>query len=70
MAETASAERPGDHQGPRRNEGVAMNAALGIDRQSFADALSDVGNNALSRPMALLRTGAQLQSVVSHLAWR
>lgn len=63
MAEASRATtRPGDEPGPRRNEGVAMNAALGIDRQSFIDALNEVANDALRRPLEVLRAGSKLQS--------
>jgi len=54
--------RPGDTSGPRRNEGVAMNTALGIDRQSFVDALGAVATDALRHPMELLRAGSKLQA--------
>ena len=49
-------------RGPRRNEGVAMNAALGIDRQSLIDAGATVVSDALRHPVQLLRAGASLQS--------
>ncbi len=39
-----------------------MNAALGIDRQSFIDALGEVANGALRQPAELLRAGGKLQA--------
>lgn len=44
-----------------RTQGVAMNAAMGIDRQSFAETWRAVFNAAVSQPRALLESGAQLQ---------
>ncbi|MFK7915561.1 MAG: PHA/PHB synthase family protein [Pseudomonadales bacterium] len=44
-----------------RSQGVAMNAAMGIDRQSFAETWRTVFNAAASQPKALLESGAQLQ---------
>ncbi len=50
------------HKGyTERSQGVALNAAMGIDRQSFADTWRELLNTAVNQPGALLESGLQLQ---------
>ena len=68
MAEARGPTRPGDERGPRRNEGVAMNAALGIDRQSFVDALRQVADRALQQPLSVFRALTDFQTELVKVA--
>ncbi|MGI9325001.1 MAG: PHA/PHB synthase family protein [Pseudomonadales bacterium] len=50
------------HKGyTERSQGVALNAAMGIDRQSFADTWRELLNTAANQPGALLESGVKLQ---------
>jgi poly[(R)-3-hydroxyalkanoate] polymerase subunit PhaC len=69
MAEQQAAPRPGDDHAPRRNEGVAMNAALGIDRQSFVDAMKQVADAALQQPLNVFRAVTDLQAELVRVAF-
>jgi polyhydroxyalkanoate synthase len=45
-----------------------MNAALGIDRQSFVDALKQIADTALQQPVNVLRTLTDLQAELLRVA--
>jgi polyhydroxyalkanoate synthase len=68
-AKTFVGEHDAGHKGyKQRTQGVPMNAALGVDRESFAETWRSLFNTAVSQPRALFESAWSLQRELLDIA--